>query len=50
MSAIGSTAGEQTGGHGERSMAFLLALFLGAIQVGWLGLLLWVAYQIIGAI
>lgn len=35
---------------GERSMAFVLVLFLGAIRIGWLGLLLWVTHQIVGAI
>jgi len=50
MIAIGSTAGEESEGHGERSMAFMLALFLGAVQVGWLGLLLWVINQIVRAI
>lgn len=50
MIAIGSAAGEETEDHGERGMALVLALFLGAVQAGWLGLLLWVTYQIIGAI
>lgn len=50
MIAIGSAAGEEAEGRGERGMAFMLALFLGAVQVGWLGLLLWVTCQIIGAI
>ncbi len=50
MIAIGSTAGEESEAQGERGMAFMLALFLGAVQVGWLGLLLWVICQIIGAI
>jgi hypothetical protein len=50
MIAIGSTAGEEREPYGERGMAFMLALFLGAVQVGWLGLLLWVTCQIIGAI
>lgn len=48
MSAMDTTAAGAS--RGERSTTFMLALFLGAIQVGWLGLLLWVAYQIVGVV
>jgi hypothetical protein len=50
MIAMGSTADAASEAATERGMALMLALFLGAIQIGWLGLLLWVAYQIAGAI
>jgi hypothetical protein len=50
MNTLASTAGEASKGLGERGTEFLLALFLGAIQLGWLGLLLWVIYQIAVAI
>lgn len=50
MIATGSTATGASLESGERSMTFMLALFLGVVQVGWLGLLLWVIYQIASAI
>lgn len=50
MSATGSAAGDAGKGVGERSTEVLLALFPGAIQIGWFGLLLWVTYQIADAI
>jgi len=46
--AMDSTAAGTT--KGERSTTFMLALFLGVIQIGWLGLLLWVTYQVVGAV
>ena len=45
--AAGRSEGER---RGERGMMVVLALFLGVIQIGWLGLLLWVIHQIVGAI
>jgi len=48
MIAMDSTAAGTS--RGERSTTFMLALFLGGIQVGWLGLLLWVTYQVVGAV
>jgi cytoskeletal protein RodZ len=50
MIATDSTAAGASTESGERSMTFMLALFLGVIQVGWLGLLLWVVYQVVRAI
>lgn len=50
MIATGSTVAGASTESGERSMTFMLALFLGAIQIGWLGLLLWVIYQIARAV
>lgn len=50
MIATDSTAACAFTETGERSMTVMLALFLGVIQVGWLGLLLWVIYQIARAI
>ncbi len=50
MIATDSMAADSVEGRSERSMTLVLALFLGAVQIGWLGLLLWVAYQIVGAI
>ena len=46
MIATGSTAAGASTETGERSMTFMLALFLGVIQ----GLLLWVIDQIARAI
>lgn len=50
MIALDSTAAGASGETSERSVIVMLALFLGAIQLGWLGLLLWVGHQIVGAI
>ena len=50
MIATGSTADGASTESRERSVTVMLALFLGMTQVGWLGLLLWVIYQIVGAI
>lgn len=50
MIATGSTAAGASTETGGRSMTFMLALFLGAIQAGWFSLLLWVIYQITRAI
>ncbi|WP_306224481.1 hypothetical protein [Bosea beijingensis] len=50
MTALDSTAAGVSKESDERSMTVMLALFLGAIQIGWLCLLLWVACQIVGAI
>ena len=36
--------------QGERSLTIVLALFLGVVQIGWLGLLLWVIHQIASVI
>ncbi|BCB21263.1 hypothetical protein OCUBac02_41570 [Bosea sp. ANAM02] len=45
--AAGRSEGER---RGERGMMVVLALFLGVIQIGWLGLLLWLIHQVVGAI
>lgn len=50
MIAFDSTVSGASEGAGERSVTLMLALFLATIQVGWLGLLLWVTYQIVSAI
>lgn len=50
MIALDSTAVGVSEETGERNMTLMLALFLGATQVGWLGLLLWVTCQIVSAI